>query len=55
MNIKNFKEEESIEILKVLSLIANIGKYQELYNHAWRKNKSKIGIDKYRWNKKLLH
>ena len=43
MNIKKiFKEEESIEILKILGLITNIDEYQKLYNHVWRKPKSKI-------------
>ena len=27
-------EEESIKILKILSLITNIEKYQKIYNHA---------------------
>ena len=39
---KIFKEEESIEILKILGLINNIEKYQNIYNHAWRKYKSKV-------------
>ena len=35
MNMKKvFKEEESIEILKVLGLINNIEEYQKIYNHA---------------------
>ena len=29
-----FKEEESIEILKILGLINNIEEYQKIYNHA---------------------
>ena len=29
-----FKEEESIEILKILGLINNIEEYQRIYNHA---------------------
>ena len=29
-----FKEEESIEILKILGLISNIEEYQKIYNHA---------------------
>ena len=40
--IKVFKEEESIEILKILGLIINIEKYQKIYNHAGRKRKSRI-------------
>ena len=31
---KIFKEEESIEILKILGLINNIEEYQKVYNHA---------------------
>ena len=34
MNIKIFKEEESIEILKILGLITNIEEYQKIYNHV---------------------
>ena len=30
---KIFKEEESIEILKILGLINNIEEYQKIYNH----------------------
>ena len=37
-----FKEEKSIEILKILGLINNIAEYQKIYNHAWRKHKSRI-------------
>ena len=33
INIKIFKEEESIEILKILGLITNIEEYQKIYNH----------------------
>ena len=29
-----FKEEESIEILKIIGLTNNIGEYQKIYNHA---------------------
>ena len=38
---KMFKEEESIEILKIFYLINNIGKYQKKYD--WRHN-SRIQI-----------
>ena len=31
---KIFKEEDSIEILKVLGLITNIEEYQKIYNHV---------------------
>ena len=34
MNIKKvFKEEESMEMLKILELINNIAEYQKIYNH----------------------
>ena len=36
------KEEESIELLKIVGLIANIEEYQKLYNHVWRKHMSRI-------------
>ena len=36
-----FKEEESTEILKVLGLITN-KEYLKIYNHVWRKHKSRI-------------
>ena len=39
---KVFKEEKSIEILKILGLINNIEEYQKIYNHVWRKHKSRI-------------
>ena len=42
MKKKIFKEEKSIEILKILGLINNIAEYQKIYNHAWRKHKSRI-------------
>ena len=32
------KEQESIEILKINSVIANIEEFQKIYNHDWRKN-----------------
>ena len=31
---KIFKENESIEILKILGFITNIKEYQKIYNHA---------------------
>ena len=37
-----FKEEESIEISKIISLISNIDRYQKIYNNDWRKHKSRI-------------
>ena len=39
---KKFKEKESIGILKILGLIDNTEEYQKIYNHAWRKHKSRI-------------
>ena len=43
MNMKKMcKEEESIEILKIIGLIYNIEEYQRIYNHVWRKHKSRI-------------
>ena len=35
-NEKIFKEEESIEISKILGLIANIEEYQRIYNQPCR-------------------
>ena len=35
---KLFKEEESIEILKIVGLFANVEEYQKIYNHVWRKH-----------------
>ena len=55
MNIKKiFKEEESIEISKILGLINNIEECQKIYNHAWRKNESRVQTQKNRWNKNYL-
>ena len=35
MNMKKiFKEKDSIEILKIVGLIANIEEYQKLHNHV---------------------
>ena len=51
MNIKNNKEKESIEILK----IPDIQEYQRLYNHVWKKNKGRILIENYRRNKTFFH
>ena len=48
-----FKEEVSNKILKTFDLITNMEEYQEVYNYDWRKHKSRILIEKYRWNKKL--
>ena len=50
-----FKEEESIEILKILGLITNIEEHQKIHNHEWRKNKSRTCADKYVWSKKLFY
>ena len=37
-----FKERDSNEILKIFGLITNIEEYQKIYNHVWRKHKSRI-------------
>ena len=37
MKMEIFKEEESIEILKIFGLVNDIEKYQS-DNHAWRKH-----------------
>ena len=56
MNIKKiFKEEESIEISKILGLINNIEERQKIYNHAWRKNESRVQTQNNKWNKKLFN
>ena len=39
---KIFKEEESVEILKIFDLINYIGEYQKICNPVWRKDKSRI-------------
>ena len=39
---KIFKREESIETLTILELINNIEKYHKMYNHAWRKHKTRL-------------
>ena len=36
-----FKEEKSIEILKIPCLINNAEEYQKIYNHVWGKHKSR--------------
>ena len=48
---KMFKEEESVEILKIPGLIKNI---QLLWRYGWRKHKSRMYIQKCEWNKKIL-
>ena len=35
---ETFKEQKSIEILKIISLITNIEEFQKIYNHDRRKN-----------------
>ena len=52
---KMFKEEQSIEILKILGLINSIEEFQKVYNHAWIKHKSRFQTEKSRWNKKLFN
>ena len=39
---KILKEEDSIEILKILCFITNVEEHHKLYNHVWRKHKSRI-------------
>ena len=39
---KIFKEEESVEVLKILGLINTIEEYQKIYNYAWIKSESRI-------------
>ena len=39
---KIFKEEESIKILKFFDLMNKIEDYQKIYNHAGRKQESRI-------------
>ena len=51
---KIFKEEESIEILKILALISNLHEYQKMYNHVWRKHKPRIYYEKSRWKRNYL-
>ena len=50
-----FKEEQSIEILKIVGLINSIEEFQKVYNHAWIKHKSRFQTEKSRWNKKLFN
>ena len=52
---KIFKEQEGSEVLTIIGLINNIEGYQKIYNYVWRKYKSRVSIEKYRWNKKLFH
>ena len=52
---KIFKEEESIEILKILYLIANKEEYQKIYNHLWRKYEPRIYTEKYRKKQKFFN
>ena len=44
--VKIFKEEESIEILRILGLINNIEEHQKIYNYPWKKHKSRIWTEK---------
>ena len=52
---KIFKDKESIEILKILSLINNIEEYQKIYNHVQKGIAQESRLKKNRWNKKLLN
>ena len=35
--------------------INNIEDYQKIYNYVWRKHKSRIQTERYRWNRKLFN
>ena len=48
-----FKEEESVEISKILDLIINIAEHQNKYDCG--KNEPRIYIKRKRWKKKLFH
>ena len=39
---KIFKEEESVEILRILGLINNIEEHQKIYNYVWKRHKLRI-------------
>ena len=39
---KIFKDEESVEVLKILGLINNIEEYLQIYNYASIKSESRI-------------
>ena len=41
---KLFKEEDSIEILKIFGLVTNIEEYQKIYNHVWRKHSQEFRL-----------
>ena len=47
---KIFKEEESIEILKILCLISNIGQYQII----WQNKKQVKNLDQKKWKKEEI-
>ena len=36
------KEEESVELSKIIGLIINIEENQKINNHVWRKHKSRV-------------
>ena len=53
-----FKEEESVEIEKIISLINNMIEYKMNINYCkvkycWRKNMSRIYTGKYRWKRNI--
>ena len=41
-NEKIFKEQEPIQILECLGLINETEEYQKIYNHVWKKQKSRV-------------
>ena len=36
------KEEESVELSKIIGLIINMEENQKINNHVWRKHKSRV-------------
>ena len=41
--------------IDILGLINKIEEYEKTYSHVGRKHKSRIYIEKYRWNQKLFN
>ena len=39
---KIFEKEKLVEILKIRGLIDNIEECQKIFNHVWRKHKSRV-------------
>ena len=55
MNTKNKEEEESTEVLRILSWINNIKEYQKIFNHAWKNMNQEFVPEKNRRNKKWFN